>query len=89
MTDVCMLCGEQFNTDEVHAVEGMLFCSKACALGHKVFIGADMAEAAQWYEDYAEIVNPVDIGIETKYSCKISDDGQVYCKDIERRATHE
>ena len=89
MTDVCMLCGEQFNTDEVHAVEGMLFCSEACALGYKVFIGADMDDAVRWYEDCAEIVNPADIGIETKYSCKISDDGQAYCKDVERSTTYE
>lgn len=89
MTDVCMLCGEQFKTNEVHAVEGMLFCSKKHAIVYKLLNGSNIDEAAHWYRDYAEIVNPADIGIETKYSCKISGDGQAYCKDVERSATYE
>ena len=64
--DVCRRCGKDLRmVDEIHAVEGMHFCSKKCAIDHKVVVITISAKhaALQWYNDCAETVTPTDIGI--------------------------
>lgn len=64
--DVCAHCNRPLvECDEVHAVEGYLFCSKDCAINSCIDQVIDSAKehAAEWYNAYAEIVTPADIGI--------------------------
>ena len=65
-SDVCHRCGKDLRTvKEIHASEGMHFCSKACAVEHYTdeVVKNARESAVALYEDYAEIVTPVDIGI--------------------------
>ena len=65
-TDVCMYCEKDLRTvDEIHAVEGQLYCSKECAIKAQteVIIASAKDTAQEWYDDCAEIVTPKDIGI--------------------------
>lgn len=65
-TDKCKYCGAQLGRlDVVHAVEGQLFCNKRCAVEHKTreLLRDAQSKAAEWYEDYAEVVSTQDIGI--------------------------
>ena len=67
---LCRQCGKDLSTvDEIHSVEGMLFCSKLCAVAHKASsrIAAANAEANKWYNDCAEAISPSDIGL-VKYT---------------------
>ena len=67
---LCRQCGKDLRTvDEIHSVEGMLFCSKLCAVVHKASsrIVAANAEANKWYNDCAEVISPSDIGL-VKYT---------------------
>lgn len=64
--DVCHRCEKDLRTvQEIHVSEGMHFCSKACAVAHYTdeVIRNARESAIALYEDYAEIVKPVDIGI--------------------------
>lgn len=64
--DVCARCGRDLERlDEIHVVEGQHFCSKECAIEHQaeIIIASARDTAAEWYNDGAEIVTPVDIGI--------------------------
>lgn len=65
-SDVCMYCEKDLRAvDEIHAVEGLLYCSKECAIKAQTEIIIASAEdaATEWYNDCAEIVTPKDIGI--------------------------
>lgn len=62
----CHHCRKDLSTvSEVHAAEGMLFCSRQCAIDHQVevLIASVKEQAAEWYNEYAEVVAPEDIGI--------------------------
>ena len=65
--DCCVKCKKQLNScEEIHAVEGMLYCSKECAINaHIEFIMNCAKElACKWYNDYAEVISPADIGLQ-------------------------
>lgn len=64
--DVCMYCRKDLRTvDEIHTTEGMLFCSKQCAIDHYTdeIIKNAKGSATAMYNDFAEVVTPDDIGI--------------------------
>ena len=64
--DVCMHCGRDLRTvDEIHVVEGMHFCTCDCAIFYETnqIIANAKDQATQWYNNFSEIVKPVDIGI--------------------------
>ena len=62
----CHRCGKDLSTvEEIHAAEGMLFCSEDCAIGWQIdlTIATAKEQAQEWYDEYAEIVSPANIGI--------------------------
>lgn len=64
--DVCVCCGRDLRTvADIHVTEGRFYCTKTCAINHimmKVLSTAkEQAEAI--YNDFTEIVTPVDIGV--------------------------
>ena len=64
--DCCAQCNKPLSgCDEIHAVEGSLYCSKECAIDARMelIINSAKEQAAEWYNDYAETVTPADIGI--------------------------
>lgn len=64
--DICMHCGKDLRkVKEIHAIEGIHFCSKKCAIDNHVtvIIASAKDTATQWYNDCAEVVTPTDIGI--------------------------
>lgn len=64
--DVCVHCGKDLRkVDEIHSVEGLLYCSEECAIEEQmsVIIASARDTATQWYRDCAEVVTPTDIGI--------------------------
>lgn len=65
-SDHCAHCGTLLNTcEEIHAVEGILYCSKECAIYSRINEMVLNAKecASEWYNDCAEIVSPNDIGL--------------------------
>lgn len=65
--DACEWCNRKLaDVDEIHSVEGLLFCTKGCAVNYKRSEIIDLAgeQAAAWYNDFAEVVTPEDIGID-------------------------
>lgn len=65
-SDVCALCHKDLRTvNEIHAVEGQLFCSKECAIEMQtnIIVMSARDTATEWYNDCAEVVTPKDIGI--------------------------
>lgn len=68
MTDTarCHHCNKDLSTvEEIHASEGMLFCSEDCTVNHYVdeIITNAKESAKEIYCEFAEIVTPKDIGI--------------------------
>lgn len=66
MDNVCAHCGKDLTKlNEVHSVEGQLYCNKECAIAHQTEIIIASAEdtATEWYNDSAEIVSTRDIGL--------------------------
>ena len=64
--DICAWCKKDLRTvDEIHVVEGYHFCSKNCAIADQTEVIIDTAKekATEWYNDCAEIVTPIDIGL--------------------------
>ena len=64
--NVCAYCGKDLTlVNEIHVVEGQNFCSKDCAVSHQVDVITESVydTAYEWYNNGAEIVTPVDIGI--------------------------
>lgn len=64
--DVCMHCGKDLRTvNEIHTVEGHLYCSKACAINDytNTIIASAKDTATSVYNDCAEVVTPLDIGL--------------------------
>jgi hypothetical protein len=62
----CENCGKDLSLfAEIHAVEGMLFCTEECAVAHQAAIITASAydTATEWYKECAEIVTPRDIGL--------------------------
>ena len=62
----CHHCNKDLSTvEEIHAAEGMLFCSEECAINYEMdlIIMSAKEQAKEWYNEYAEIVTPADIGI--------------------------
>ena len=61
----CAYCDEKL-TGEIHAVEGLLFCCKECAVLYKqdIITAAAIVEATEWYDMNAETVMAEDIGID-------------------------
>ena len=62
----CHHCNKDLSTvEEIHAAEGMLFCSEECAINYEMdlIIMSAKEQAKEWYNTYAEIVIPADIGI--------------------------
>lgn len=78
--DVCKKCGKDLRfVNEIHVTEGMHFCSKLCAIKHYIDdINLNAEESAiSMYNDFAEVVTTVDIGLvrkETVTSYAPSDD---------------
>lgn len=65
-TTRCHHCNKDLSTvAEIHAAEGMLFCSDLCAINHEMdlIIMSAKERAKEWYNEYAEVVTPSDIGI--------------------------
>ena len=65
-TDHCAHCDTLLNTcEEIHAVEGKLYCSKECAINGRIdeIVLNSKEVAIEWYNDYAEVVSPAEIGI--------------------------
>lgn len=65
-SNVCANCGKDLTKlDEVHSVEGLLYCSKDCAIAHQaqVIVNSATDTATEWYNDSAEIVSTRDIGL--------------------------
>lgn len=59
----CITCGKDLSkVKEIHAVRGLLFCSKVCAVEHLSKV-MEYHEATQTYTDCHEIVTPEDIGL--------------------------
>lgn len=66
MCEPCRYCGKNLvNNEEIHAVEGSLYCSKDCAVNSRITetIYFARAKAEEWYNDMAEIVSAADIGL--------------------------
>ena len=64
--DVCHRCGKDLRTvEEIHVTEGMHFCSKQCTIDHYVddIITNAKEGATAMYNDFAEVVTPIDIGL--------------------------
>ena len=64
--NVCRHCKKDLRkVKEIHAVEGMHYCTKECAIFDQMDIIVLSAKslATQWYEEGAEIVTPEDIGL--------------------------
>ena len=62
----CSHCNKDLSAvAEIHAAEGMLFCSAECAINHEMelIIMSAKEQAKEWYNGYAEIVTPADIGL--------------------------
>lgn len=62
----CERCGIDLSTvDEIHAVEGQLYCSKECAIINQaeIIIASAKDAAIEWYDACAEVVAPEDIGL--------------------------
>ena len=65
-TAYCRHCGKDLSTvEEIHAAEGMLFCSDLCAIDYhtELIIMSAKEQAKEWYSKYAETVTPSDIGL--------------------------
>ena len=66
MKDTCSNCAKPLaGLHEIVAMQGELYCGKTCAKAHlkrEYFAKADEATEER-YNEYAEIVSPVDIGI--------------------------
>lgn len=64
--NVCAHCNKDLAlVDEIHVVTGVNYCSKECAIKHitdDIILNAGTC-AIEEYNDKAEIVNPIDIGI--------------------------
>ncbi len=64
--NACAHCNKNLALLEtIHTVDGQLFCSKGCAIDHltnEIIINAKEA-ATEAYNDTAEVVTPVDIGL--------------------------
>lgn len=78
----CAHCAKDLATvEEIHAVEGNLYCSVECAIESQIDTVASTLTAMakgvlnKWYNDNAEIVTPQDIGIlyENKWAAYSSD----------------
>lgn len=70
--DTCTFCGKDlalFKT--IYAVEGALYCCKQCAIEskHEGIVANAYDEAAAWFNECAEEVNPHDIGITPPKKC--------------------
>lgn len=68
MSDVCtcMKCGKNLaKVKEIHATEGMLFCSESCTIEYYMddIIANAKEQAKKMYADYAEVISPKDIGL--------------------------
>ena len=64
--NVCAGCCKDLRkVKEIHAVEGMLYCSKKCAVNHQasIIIASAMDTAEEWYNNCAETITPRDIGL--------------------------
>lgn len=64
--NVCAHCNKNLALlDEIHTVDGQLFCSKECAIEYLMndIIMNAKESAIEAYGDTAEVVSPVDIGI--------------------------
>lgn len=66
----CAHCAKDLATvEEIHAVEGNLYCSVECAIESQIDTVASTLTATakkvlnDWYNDNAEIVTPQDIGL--------------------------
>lgn len=64
--DVCSRCGKDLRTvKEIHVVEGTFYCSAECAIDAYTdgIIANAREQAKAIYNDFCEVVTPVDIGI--------------------------
>jgi hypothetical protein len=62
----CHRCGKDLSkVEEIHASEGMMFCSDACAIDHYIdeIIMNAKEQAKKLYDEYAETITPADIGL--------------------------
>ena len=65
-TTRCHRCGKDLSTvKEIHAAEGMLFCSEDCTVNYYVdeIISNAKESAKGLYCELAEVVSPKDIGL--------------------------
>lgn len=63
MIDVCMICGKRLaDCETIWAVEGSLYCSAECG-----------TKATECFNDLAEEINPVDIGLSKNYTVVIEE----------------
>ena len=64
----CTICGKDLTeATEIHAMHGMLFCSKTCAIAYLQDSVAYVC-AVQMYRNDAEIVTPEEIGLKEDYN---------------------
>ena len=65
MSEECAHCHEELH-GELHAVKGLLYCSKRCAVEHLTqdIIRSAEFEALKAYDEAAETVQASDIGID-------------------------
>lgn len=64
--DTCQHCSKDLRlVNEIHVVEGSMYCSESCAINEQTNIIIDSAKetAKQWYNNFAEVVTARDIGI--------------------------
>jgi len=62
----CHRCNKDLSTvEEIHAAEGMLFCSEDCTVNHYMdeIITNAKEQAKEAYCTYAEVITPKDIGL--------------------------
>lgn len=64
--DVCVRCRKDLRTvEEIHVTEGRFYCSKQCSIDYhtdEIILNAK-EQATAIYNDFTEVVTPVDIGI--------------------------
>lgn len=64
--NLCANCSSDLvKASSIHVVDGEMFCSEDCAINHhmdEILMNAK-EQAKEWYNTYAEIVTPADIGI--------------------------
>ena len=64
--NVCRHCKKDLRkVKEIHAVEGMHFCSMGCAIFEHmdIIVASARDTATKWYNEGAEIITPEDIGL--------------------------